>query len=61
MKPGGQPNNKNAVKDDGKATSHLHIRVTPEQKAKWVHAAGGQKLSAWVIDALNQKAGDQNG
>lgn len=54
MKPGGQPNNKNAVKDDGKATSHLHIRVTPEQKSKWVKAASGQKLSAWVIDTLNK-------
>ena len=53
MSPGGQPGNKNAVKDDGK-TSHLHIRVTPEQKAKWVKAASGQKLSAWVIDTLNK-------
>lgn len=60
MKPGGQPNNKNAVKDDGK-TSHLHIRVTPEQKAMWVKAAGGRKLSEWVVDALNKKAGEQNG
>lgn len=52
MKPGGQPNNKNAVKDDGK-TSHLHIRVTPEQKAAWVKAAAGKKLSEWVIETLN--------
>lgn len=54
MKPGGQKGNQNAVKDDGK-TSHLHIRVTPQQKAAWVHAAGGKKLSEWVIDTLNQR------
>lgn len=54
MKPGGQKGNQNAVKDDGKATSHLHIRVTPQQKAAWVHAAGGRKLSEWVIDTLNK-------
>ena len=59
MKPGGQLNNKNAVKDEGKATSHLHIRVNPEQKAAWVKAADGKKLSEWVIDALNQKTGEQ--
>jgi hypothetical protein len=53
MKPGGQLNNKNAVKDEGKATSHLHIRVTPEQKATWVKAANGKKLSEWVIETLN--------
>lgn len=61
MKPGAQKGNKNAVKDDGeKAMSHLHIRVTQEQKAAWVHAAGGRKLSEWVIDTLNQKSGEQS-
>lgn len=53
MKPGGQKGNQNAVKDEGKATSHLHIRVTPEQKAAWVKAAAGKKLSGWVIETLN--------
>jgi hypothetical protein len=54
-KPHGMTGKKNAVKNDA-ATSQLQIRCTPAQKAAWVHAAGGHKLSAWVIDALNKAA-----
>lgn len=34
--------------------SYLHIRVTQEQKARWVKQAQarGMKLSAWVIEML---------
>jgi hypothetical protein len=54
-KPGAPRENKNAVKDDG-ATSHLHMRCTPEEKANWVHAAGELKLADWVRNTLNNAA-----
>lgn len=38
---------KNAKKDNP-ATSHIHIRCTPEEKAKVVKAAGGEKLSDYI-------------
>jgi hypothetical protein len=56
-KPHGMTGKKNAVKNDA-ATSQLQIRCTPAQKATWVHAAGGEKLSAWVIQTLNAAAND---
>jgi|694.fasta_scaffold14059_16 hypothetical protein len=53
-KQGAPKNNKNAAKDDG-ATSHLHMRCTPEEKANWVHAAGGY-VADWVRKTLNNAA-----
>lgn len=40
------------------ATSHLHIRVKPRDKAAWVKAAQrrGMTLSEWVVDTLNWQA-----
>ena len=37
------------------AESHLHIRVKRSDKAKWVRAAKGMKLSAWVVKLLNRE------
>ena len=49
--------NTNAVKSDsGPADSHLHIRVPRVDKARWVRAACGSKLSEWVISILNKEA-----
>jgi len=49
--------NTNAVKSDsGPADSHLHIRVPRADKARWVHAAAGGKLSEWVISNLNKSS-----
>lgn len=44
----------NAQHLDEPKGSHLHIRVTQEQKARWVKQAQarGMKLSAWVLDRL---------
>lgn len=48
-------NNQNASKDAGdKADGFLHIRCKRSDKAAWVHAANGQKLSEWVIETLNK-------
>jgi hypothetical protein len=57
-KPGAPKNNQNAAKDDG-ATSHLHMRCTPAEKAAWVHASGGEKLTDWVRNVLNNAAKTQ--
>lgn len=53
---GAQPNNKNAQAGEIPATSQLQIRCTPAEKAAWVHAANGSKLSDWVRAVLNEKA-----
>lgn len=43
-----------AIKD--KAESSLIIRCKTKDKASWVRAADGQKLTAWVVEALNERA-----
>ena len=51
--------NQNALKDDDqKASSFLHIRAHPRDKAAWVKAAKRQqqKLAAWVTETLNREA-----
>jgi len=54
--------NQNAVKSpSGVADSHLHIRVTRPDKARWVRAAAGHKLSEWVVENLNTAAKIENG
>lgn len=47
-------NKPNAQHRDEPKGSFLHIRVTQEQKAKWVKQAQsrGMKLSAWVLEKL---------
>ena len=51
--------NQNAAKDVAdKATSFLHVRAVPRDKAGWVQAAkrARQKLAEWVTDTLNNAA-----
>lgn len=58
-KTGAKSGNKNAQKGDEPATSYLHARCCPSDKAAWVHAANrrGLKLTEWVVQALNRAAG----
>lgn len=46
----------NAQHLDEPKGSYLHIRVTQEQKARWVKQAQarGVKLSAWVCEKLDE-------
>ena len=55
-KPHGMSGKRNAAKDGASATSQLQIRCTPVEKATWVHAAHGKKLSDWVRKTLNEAA-----
>ena len=51
--------NQNATKDETElASSVLHVRVKPRDKAGWVKAAARSrsKLAAWVTDTLNAAA-----
>ena len=45
---------RNAAKDNP-ATSHIHLRVTPQEKAKVVKDAGGRKLSEYIRKKLGLK------
>lgn len=38
------------------ATSRIFVNVMPSQKAAYVKAAGGEKLSAWVKRVLDEAA-----
>lgn len=53
-KRGGQPGNRNATKRGN--DSVLTIACTRREKAGWVRAASGDKLSAWVREKLNDAA-----
>jgi len=51
--------NQNAAKDEAdKATSFLHVRAVPRDKAGWVKAAkrSRQNLASWVTATLNSAA-----
>lgn len=51
-------NNINAVKPvEKKASTHLHIRVVPREKAAFERQAisQGKSLAAWVIQTLNKE------
>lgn len=55
---GAPAGNSNAKKDET-AESCLQVRCTSSDKAGWVkaaRAAGGLKLSVWVVKALNEKS-----
>lgn len=55
----GYTGNKNAVKDEfEKASSYIHARCLPGDKAVWVKSAKaeGLKLTEWIINALNEKS-----
>jgi hypothetical protein len=59
-KPGAKPGNTNALTGESPSTSQLQIRCTPAEKAAWVHAANGGKLSDWVRSKLNAAAEAHN-
>lgn len=49
--------NKNAHKNESdKASSFIHARCLPGDKARWVKAAqaNNKKLTEWIIETLNQ-------
>lgn len=51
--------NKNAEKDsEEKAESHIHVRCNTSDKARWVKASQreNRRLSAWIVDTLNEKS-----
>ena len=50
----GMTGKRNAVKEDG-ATSFIHARCKPSDKAVWVRAAQaeGLKLTEWIVQRLN--------
>lgn len=45
-------------REDQSATSHIHLRVTPERKAGYVQAAqaGGESLSDWMTRTCDAAA-----
>jgi hypothetical protein len=58
----GYTGNQNASKDEAeKASSFIHARCLPADKARWVKAAqaNGVKLTEWIVSALNEKADNQ--
>jgi hypothetical protein len=53
----GNKGNQHARKPmEDKATSFLHVRCSPSDKAGWVRAAKGGKLAQWVVKSLNEAA-----
>ena len=48
----GNTGNKHAAVANPK-TSTLTVRCDSQDKAAWVKAADGKKLTSWVIDTLN--------
>lgn len=47
--------NQNAVRTEaGPSNTWLQVRVTSEEKARWVKSARNRKLSDWVREKLNQ-------
>jgi uncharacterized protein (DUF1778 family) len=54
-KPGAKPGNTNAQRGTEAATSYIHARCTPSEKAAWVRAAQlqGINLTEFVTKTLN--------
>ncbi len=54
-KPGAKPGNTNAKRGTEAATSYIHARCTPQDKAMWVKAAQAKnlKLTEWIVKVLN--------
>lgn len=54
-KPGAKPGNTNAKRGTESATSYIHARCTPTDKAGWVKAAQSEnlKLTEWIVKSLN--------
>jgi uncharacterized protein (DUF1778 family) len=54
-KPGAKPGNTNAQRGESAATSFIHARCMPGDKAVWVRAAQAEhlKLTEWIVKTLN--------
>lgn len=54
-KPGAKSGNTNAQRGTEAATSYIHARCTPQDKAEWVRAAQAEKLklTEWIVKTLN--------
>lgn len=44
------------LQNDEPASSSIYLRVTPKEKAAYVRAANGKKLSEWIKGVLNESA-----
>jgi uncharacterized protein (DUF1778 family) len=55
QKPGAKPGNTNAQRGQDAATSYIHARCMPGDKAMWVRAAQAErmKLTEWIVKTLN--------
>ena len=53
--PGAKPCNTNAQRGTEAATSYIHARCTPQDKAGWVKSAQAEnlKLTEWIVKTLN--------
>lgn len=54
----GNTGKQNAMKGDKPMVSHLHCRITPALKVKFVRAAkadGDKRLCEWVIETLSKE------
>jgi uncharacterized protein (DUF1778 family) len=56
MKKHGNTGKQNALQGESVKESYITVRVEPEQKAIFVKAAKGKKLSVWVIESLKSSA-----
>lgn len=59
LKPGKIINRGRPPRDSESATSHIHLRVTPDRKAGYVRAAqsAGESLSDWMTRQCDAAAG----
>ena len=55
---GAKPGNTNAQRGTEAATSYIHARCTPQDKAGWVKSAQAEKLklTEWIVKTLNSGA-----
>ncbi|MFT3992411.1 MAG: hypothetical protein QM680_13485 [Luteolibacter sp.] len=61
LAPGRIVNRGRPVKEGEAATSHIHLRVTPERKSTYVKRAqaSGRSLSDWMTETCDREAGYQ--
>lgn len=59
LAPGRLINRGRPVKEGEAATSHIHLRVTPERKSTYVKQAqaAGRSISDWMTETCDREAG----
>ena len=45
--------------EEARASSFIHLRVSPARKAAYVRAAGGVPLAKWIFAHLDKASGFQ--